>query len=162
MPTISFVVAMDQQRVIGNHGQLPWSMPADLQHFKKITMGKPIIMGRKTYESIGRPLPGRHNIVLTQNKNLLIDGCTVVNTLGDAINAATEHDEVMVIGGAQIFADFMPLVSKMYLTLIKHDFDGDTLFPAWDQNDWQEVDRIEHQPDPKNPYPYTFITLVKK
>ena len=162
MAIISLIAAMDKNRVIGNKDNaLPWRLPADLKHFKNITLGKPIIMGRKTFESIGRPLPERTNIIITRNKKYRAPGCVVVSSPEDALRVAGNAKEIMVIGGAEIFAKFYPLAKRMYLTLIDAEFEGNVYFPEWDPAEWHEVTREPHEPDEKNPYKYTFITLGK-
>ena len=157
---ISLIVAMDQNRLIGNQNQLPWHLSADLKYFKRVTIGKPIIMGRKTYESIGRALPGRQNIVLTQSNEYSVEGCNVVNSIDQAIEVAGNAEEIMVIGGCQVYAAAMPHVTRMYLTLIDHEFSGDAYFPAWEANQWQEVERETHL-DPEQNFSYHFVMLDK-
>lgn len=153
---------MGNDRVIGYQNKLPWHLPADLKWFKQCTLGKPIIMGRPTYESIGKPLPGRLNIVLTNDFSYQVAGCEVVHSVDAALDAAGETSEVMIIGGARIYECFMPFIEKMYLTLIDHPFPGDAYFPKWDAKEWETVERISHQPDDKNPYAYEFLILLKK
>jgi len=135
---VSMIVAMTKDRVIGKNGNLPWHIPADLKYFKAVTMGKPIIMGRKTYESLPRkPLPGRTNIVITTNTNFVADGAKVVFTPDEALNLCSGADEVVIIGGATIYAHFMPIASRLYLTEVKGDYTGDTYFPKLKDNSWQ-------------------------
>ena len=141
---------------------MPWHLPADLKHFKTITMGKPIIMGRKTFEAIGRPLPGRRNIVVSRQVGLSFVGCEVCRSLEDAFATCAIEEEVMVIGGAEIYQQALPLVSRMVLTLIDHDFEGDAFFPQWNVNEWHEVSCEKHQPDEKNLYSYRFVELRRK
>lgn len=157
---LSIIVAMANNHVIGNQNQLPWHLPADLKHFKALTLGKSIIMGRKTYESIGKPLPQRRNIIISRQKDLSIPGCEVVGSLEDALTLIEGDAEGMIIGGSQIFLAALPLVSKIYLTVIQHDFNGDIFFPELDMSQWQEISREDHTPDEKNLYPYSFITLA--
>lgn len=160
-PSFSIVVAMDRNRAIGNNGDLPWHQRADLQHFRKITMDKPILMGRKTHESIGRALPGRHNIVITRNENYeSAAGCTVVHDLDTALLAA-DSTEVMIIGGADLFAATLPRAEKIYLTEIDTEVEADTFFPEFDTGSWQEVSRESHRADEQNDYPYSFVELVR-
>jgi dihydrofolate reductase len=156
---ISIVVAMAANRVIGRDNQLPWHLPADLKHFKETTMGKPILMGRKTWESIGRPLPGRTNIVITRDENYDAPGCVVVHSIEAALQAAAKQDEVMIIGGAEFYRQVLPQTDRIYLTRINEDFDGDTLFPELDSSEWQEAGRIDCDADENNPHSYSFITL---
>ena len=158
---ISIVVAMDSNGVIGKDNELPWHLPADLQHFKKTTMGKPILMGRKTWESIGRPLPGRTNIVITRDSDYQADGCVVVNSIDAAMAAAAEQDEVMVIGGAEFYRQVLPRADTLYLTRIHASFDGDTVFPELNAADWREVERSDQSADEKNPHDYSFIRLER-
>ena len=156
---ISIVVAMAANRVIGKDNQLPWHLPADLKHFKQTTMGKPILMGRKTWESIGRPLPGRTNIVITRDENYDAPGCVVVHSIEAALQATAQQDEVMVIGGAEFYRQVLPRTDRIYLTRINEDFEGDTLFPELDRSEWQEVERVDCDADDKNPHSYSFIKL---
>ncbi len=160
---LSMIAAMSQNRVIGKDNQMPWHLPADLQWFKKTTLGSPILMGRKTYDSIGFPLPGRLNIILSRNTDLIIEGCSVVNSLEDALNLARRSqenvDEVFITGGAHLYNTFLEKADRLYLTLIEEKFEGDTFFPDYTQYDWNEIERIENSADDKNPHSYTFITL---
>ncbi|MEK4628840.1 type 3 dihydrofolate reductase [Solibacillus sp. FSL R7-0682] len=132
---ISLIVAHDLNRVIGYENGMPWHLPSELQYFKKMTMGKPMIMGRKTFESIGRPLPGRRNIVITRNTNYSADGIEVVGSLDEALQLVQDVPEIMIIGGAQIFEQAMAIADKLYITLINHEFNGDTYFPQYEE--WQ-------------------------
>jgi dihydrofolate reductase len=161
MKMISLVVAMAANRVIGKDNGMPWHMPADLKHFKALTLGKPIIMGRKTFESLGRALPGRDNMVISSNPDYVAPGAKVYNSLSKAIDA-TDAKEVMVIGGAQIFEQALPLADTLYVTLIDIVPEGDTFFPKWDPVCWKEVLREVHEPDSHNPHAYTFMTLKKQ
>jgi dihydrofolate reductase len=160
---ISLIAALAHNRVIGKGNQLPWHMPADLQYFKRVTMGKPIVMGRKSYASIGRPLPGRRNIVITQQVGYQAPGCDVVHSLAEAIHLVEQSSasEAMVIGGAQIFTQAMSQATRLYLTYIDADIEGDVFFPEFDIQQWHEVSREAHAADAKNPYDYTFTVLRK-
>lgn len=158
---ISLVVAMSRNRVIGVNNQLPWRLPEDLKYFRTITWGKPIVMGRRTHESIGRPLPGRHNIVVTRNRDYPATGCAVVDSL-DAAWKAADSAEVMVIGGAEVFAQTLPQAERLYLTLVDADFEGDTFFPEYDPDQWQELERCCHSQCANNPYRYCYLTLERK
>jgi dihydrofolate reductase len=158
---LSIIVAMGSNRVIGNRNALPWHLPADLAHFKAITMGKPILMGRRTHESIGRPLPGRENIVITRNRDYTAAGCTVVHSLEEAVQAAAGHHEIMIIGGAELYRQALPQVDVLYLTRVEGEFAGDAFFPELDDRQWREVERSEHAPDARNPHCYSFITLER-
>jgi dihydrofolate reductase len=158
---LSMIAAMGKNRIIGLDNKMPWHLPADLQFFKKTTLGCPIIMGRKTYDSIGRPLPGRLNIILSRNKNLIIKGCTVVNSLDAALDAAKGAEEIFITGGAHLYNKFLGDADRLYLTLIDEEFQGDTFFPDYTQYQWKEVDMINNPADAKNPYSYTFLTLER-
>lgn len=159
---ISFIVAMDENRIIGKDNTLPWYLPADLQYFKKITMGHPILMGRKTYESIGKPLPGRENIILTRNADYQHEGITVISDMKDAVAYADAlDDEVFVIGGAEIFKQLLADSKRIYITQIHHSFEGDTYFPELNMSKWQTVSRTTGIVDEKNKYPHEFIVLER-
>lgn len=153
---ISFVVAKSRNNVIGKDNKLPWQLPADLAHFKKITMGKPIIMGRKTFDSIGNPLPGRRNIIVSRDNSLQVEGCDVFHSVDDALDAVKTEVEVMIIGGANLFAQTLTHANRIYLTLIDADFEGDTFFPELN-DEWKLVAEEKCLPDEKNRYPYKFL-----
>ena len=155
---ISLIAAMDKNRVIGYRNQMPWHLPADFKHFKETTMGKPIIMGRNTWESLAKPLPGRTNIVVTRQKDFQAYGALIVSSLEQALHL---QDEVFVIGGAQLYEQALPLAHTLYLTFIDHDFTGDTYFPAWNKAEWRVIHEEKHPPDEKNIYHYTFQTLIR-
>jgi len=156
------IAAMANNRVIGKDNDMPWHMPADLKHFKSVTMGKPVIMGRKTFESIGRPLPGRKNVVITRNSQWHADGVEVVSSTEEALNVLSEAEEIMVIGGGNIYLQILPLATTLYLTFIDLEVEGDTQFPDWEKAaNWQEVARESHAADEKNAHPYQFVTLKK-
>ncbi|WP_246941861.1 dihydrofolate reductase [Bacillus pinisoli] len=160
---ISYIVAMDDNQVIGKNNELPWHLPADLAYFKKVTMGKPIIMGRKTHESIGRALPGRENIIVTRNANYHSEGCKVVHQLDDLKSLAEEaNEELFVIGGAELFKELLPMTDRLYITHIHHSFEGDTYFPTIDWNEWKVVDKETGIKDEKNPYDYEFVVYERK
>ncbi len=160
---ISMIAAMTHQRVIGKDQKMPWHLPADLAFFKRTTMGSPLLMGRRTYESIGRPLPGRLNLVVTRNPELKIAGCEVVTSLDQALEIAhkkaNESNELFITGGAHLYTSFLPQADRLYLTLIDAALEGDTYFPDYTQYQWHQVERVDHQADDKNIYPYSFITL---
>jgi dihydrofolate reductase len=160
-PVIALVVAMDRQGVIGAKGKLPWHLPADLKHFRAITWGKPIVMGRKTHESIGRLLPGRENIVVSRTLGFESPGRVVVRSVVEALMHTREAPEVMVIGGAALYAEILPLAHRIYLTEVHAEFDGDTYFPPYDRAAWREQQRIDHPVDELNPYPYSFVLLER-
>ncbi|MEC9152095.1 MAG: dihydrofolate reductase [Pseudomonadota bacterium] len=165
-PTLCLICAMARNRVIGRNGDLPWQLPADLRHFKSVTMGKPIIMGRKTFESIGRPLPGRKNIVVTRRANFVSDGVLISNNLtaaialGKAIASEDNVDEIMVIGGGEIYAKALSDADRLYLTEVHADIDGDTFFPALDRGLWREKSRNSHAADGDKPG-FDFILLER-
>jgi dihydrofolate reductase len=162
---LSLAWAMAQNRVIGRNNNLPWHLPEDLKYFKRITMGKPIIMGRKTFESIGKALPGRPNIVVTHNPDYSADGIRVVSSLEEARSLSESivetdgMEEAVVIGGAEIYRLAMPLADRLYLTEIHADVEGDTYFPEFDRSLWQEVTRLDFDAEGLNPYNYSFIVL---
>lgn len=163
---VVLVVARADNGVIGREGALPWRLPADLKRFKAMTVGKPVLMGRKTYESIGRPLPGRHNIVLTRQPDWHADGVTVVPNLAEAIAAAgldprARAEVLMVIGGAEIYAQALPLASRVELTEVHVDADGDTLLPGFSDTVWREVARERHEAEGEAPA-HSFVTLVRR
>lgn len=158
---ISAIVAMSENRVIGRNNQLPWRLPADLENFKKTTMGKPILMGRKTYESIGRILPGRENIIITRNPCFQVPGAKVFHTPQAALQAVQQSPEVMVIGGSELYQVMFPLFKRIYMTLVHATVEGDSYFPELDLAEWVVLSRVEQVADEKNAYPYTFITWEK-
>lgn len=162
-PILSAIAALAENRVIGLKNQMPWHLPADLKHFRTITSGHPILMGRKTFESIGRPLPNRTNIILTRDKNYQADGCIVVNEVEQALNAANELNasEVFIIGGSEIYQLLLPRVQRLYLTEIHQQFEGDAFFPQLDKSHWHEVSRETHTADEQNPYNYSFVLLER-
>lgn len=155
---ISIIVAIAKNYAIGKNNRLLWHMPNDLKHFKQVTSGRTIIMGRKTYESVGRPLPNRRNIVLTRQV-IQIPGCEVVQSIDEALSLCAHEDEVFIGGGAEIYKQAMDKTDRIYLTIIRQDFEADTFFPEIDYVKWIETDREDFEPDEKNPFPYSFITL---
>lgn len=159
--TITLVVAAADNGVIGRDDKMPWHLPADLSHFKLLTWGKPILMGRKTFESIGKPLPGRTNIVVTRDAAWARPGVVVAHTLDAAFAAAGAAAEVMVIGGAQVYAECLPLASRVELTRVHGDIAGDTHFPPLDPKQWREVARHEHAADARNEYALTFLSYER-
>jgi dihydrofolate reductase len=157
---ISLIVAMAENRVIGRGNQMPWHLPADLRHFKSVTLGKPVIMGRRTYESIGRPLPSRRNVVITRNADWHAEGVECVHSLDAALALVNGTAEVMIIGGGQLYKEALPLAERLYLTHIELSVtDADTWFPDYSSSEWQVVSDEPHEPDEKNPYHYRFETL---
>ena len=161
MNKLSIIVAISENNAIGKNNQLLWHLPADLKHFKEITSGHPIIMGRKTYDSIGRPLPNRRNIVVTRNANLAIDKVEVVTTVEDAISLCNKENEVFIIGGAEIYKHALPHTSKIYLTTVHQKYEADVFFPSLNHNEWREVDKEYYPADEKNSVAYTFSTLER-
>lgn len=159
---ISAIVAMSENRVIGYENKMPWHLPADLKHFKTITMDKPIIMGRKTHESIGRPLPGRRNIVISRDKNFIAPGCLVVTSIEDALHSVTDCEEIFVIGGANLYQQMLAMVERLYITLIHQPMKGDAFFPEINEKEWTVIDRIDYEPDEVNPVAYSFMRLDRK
>ncbi len=159
---ISIIAAMDHNRLIGNKNQLPWHLPADFAHFKSVTMNKPIIMGRKTYESIGKPLPGRTNIVLSRNTDTQFEGVTCVSGFEEAIEVTDGAEEIMIIGGSAIYEMLLPQTDRLYLTFVDGDFKGDAWFPKFDENQWLEKESTSLTADEKNKYNCRFVTLEKK
>lgn len=158
---ISLIAAMDKNRLIGNGNTLPWHLPADLAYFKSVTMAKPILMGRKTYDSIGRPLPGRQNIVLTRGE-VEIEGVTVVHSIEEAVAAAGDVDEVMVIGGSSIYELVLSKVQRMYLSFVEGEFEGDAWFPEFEENEWEIIDEKTQASDEKNAHACRFVTYQRK
>ncbi|GAA3944622.1 dihydrofolate reductase [Litoribacillus peritrichatus] len=162
---LSMIVAMAENRVIGRNNKLPWYLPEDLKYFKRVTMGKPIIMGRKTYESIGRPLPGRPNIILSRAGFEAPEGVHVVETIEAAKELAESlafidgHDEAMIIGGSQIYQMALDACDRLYLTLVHAEVEGDAYFPTFDRSQWQEVGREDYAAEGPNPYDYSFTVL---
>jgi len=158
---VSLVVAMGRNRVIGRDNALPWHLPADLKHFRAVTLGKPVVMGRRTHASIGRPLPERTNIVISGDAAYRADGCIVLPSLEAAFEYCRDSAELMVIGGASIYQQALPRAQRIYLTEIRHDFTGDTLFPALEPTAWREAAREDFGADERNPYDYSFIVLER-
>ncbi|MEF1256453.1 type 3 dihydrofolate reductase [Vibrio sp. M260112] len=157
---ISMIAAMAHDRIIGKDNQMPWHLPADFAWFKRCTMGKPVIMGRKTYESIGRPLPGRENIVISRDASLVIEGVTTVTSIDEALSVAGDVEEVMIIGGGTIYQACLPKAQKLYVTHIDVQVDGDTQFPAWN-DDFLEVHSEAYQADENNAYDMRFVVLER-
>lgn len=161
MKKISIIVAVDKNWLIGKRGGLPWRLPADLKHFQVLTTGHTVIMGRKTYDSIGKPLPNRINIVISRNDDLNIPGCITVKSMQEAIESSSNDQEIFVMGGAEIYSQFVPFTQKIYLTKIHHQFDGDIFFPKLDLSEWRETGRQDFEVDDKNQYKYSFLILEK-
>ena len=160
-PAISIVAAMARNRVIGRGNRLPWHLPADLKRFKALTMGKPIVMGRRTWESLPGLLPGRRHIVVTGNPVYRAEGAEIAGSLEEALALAGDADEVMVVGGAQLYAHALGIANRIHLTLIEADIDGDAFFPELDTAHWRQTAREAHPPDDRNPWPYVFLEFVR-
>jgi dihydrofolate reductase len=156
---ISFVVARDRRGAIGANGRLPWRLPDDMKRVRALTVGKPLIMGRRTWDSIGRPLPERTSIVLTRDAEFRCTGCLVARSTDEALALAGDAAEVIVFGGAQVFEQFMPVVDRIYLTEVDADVGGDTHFAL--SGDWVTVDSTTHEADARHPYPFRFLTLER-
>ena len=163
---VSLVVAVAENGVIGRNNALPWHLPDDLRYFKQVTLGKPIVMGRKTFLSIGRPLPGRHNIVLTRDPGWFADGVTTVHGLREALKVAKAEDgddaEIMVIGGADIFALALPMANKLYLTEVLDRPDGDTYFPPLNKDEWVEESRVSGAPDENGTHTHDYVVMTRQ
>ncbi|MBU8696378.1 MULTISPECIES: dihydrofolate reductase [Bacillus] len=159
---ISMIVATGKDRVIGQDNQMPWHLPADLAYFKKVTGGHTIVMGRKTYESIGRALPNRRNIVLTTSSSFEAEGCEVVHSIADILAIGKGETELFIIGGSKLYEEMMPYADRLYITHIHHAFEGDRYFPHYDENKWTVVSREKGHRDEKNPYNYEFVVYDKK
>jgi len=161
-PIVSLVVAMARNRVIGRNNALPWRLSEDLKRFKATTMGKPILMGRRTFESIGKPLPGRANLVLTRDRSWQANGVLTVGSIEEAVERSRRAPELAVIGGAEVYRLALPLAHMIYLTRVEADVEGDTRFPAIDPREWTEELIATHPADEKNQYPTTYLTLKRR
>jgi dihydrofolate reductase len=165
---LSLIWAMARNGVIGRNNALPWHLPEDLRYFKRVTMGKPIIMGRKTWDSIARPLPGRTNIVITRDIQFEAEGVRIVHSLAEALALASHvahidgADECIVMGGAEIYALALPQAERLYLTQVHAEVEGDAYFPAFDREQWQELAREDFAASGPNPYPYSFLVLERR
>jgi dihydrofolate reductase len=166
-PCIALIWAMARNRVIGRDNALPWRLPVDMQHFRALTTGHPVLMGRKTFESLGRPLPQRTNIVISSDRGYAPPGCLVAHSLDEALELAVAQTppndpEIFVIGGAQLYAQMLPRADRLYVTLVETEVEGDAWFPEFDLQAWRETRRDAHPRDDKNPYPCVFLTLERK
>ncbi|MBA3661276.1 MAG: dihydrofolate reductase [Gammaproteobacteria bacterium] len=162
-PYLSAIVAMGENRVIGNHNQLPWHLPSDLKHFKNLTAGHIVLMGRKTFAAIGKPLPNRTNIVLSRDPDFSAGDCEVFSSIPQALDYAGRFNkEIFMIGGAELYEQTLPLTHRLYLTLVHHAPTGDAYFPPLNMQEWQVLNREDCKADEKNAYPYSFLTLEKK
>ncbi|TFF35933.1 dihydrofolate reductase [Mucilaginibacter psychrotolerans] len=158
---ISIIVAIAENYAIGKNNQLLWHLPNDLKHFRDVTTGRTVIMGRKTFDSVGKPLPRRRNIVVTR-QDIEISGCEVVKSIEEGLALCGPEEEVMIVGGAEIYRQAMPITNRIYLTIVHQAFDADTFFPQIDDADWQQTSREDFAPDEKNPLPYSFIQLDRR
>lgn len=161
---IAIIAAVANNHVIGADNKLLWHLPADLKHFKNLTMGHTMIMGRKTFESIGKPLPGRRTIVVTRKENYNAQGCDVVHSLNEAFELAKENEEIFVVGGAEIYQQTidLPQTQKLYITRVFALFEGDAFFPNVDPRKWKLTERADHQANEKNPFNFTFLTYERR
>jgi len=160
-PSIALIAALSDNQVIGQDNRLPWNLPADLQHFKSVTLDKPIIMGRRTWESLPGLLPRRRHILLTGDRNYRAAGCILVHSIEEALEAAGDAPEVMVIGGQTLYQQMLPLADRLYLTRVHTVVQGDAFFPGFATAEWREVAREDHRADARNPFDYSFITLER-
>ena len=158
---ISIIVALAENRVIGVNNTLPWRLPNDLKHFRRLTTGHAIILGRKNYESIGKPLPERTNIVITRNHDFHADGCLIAHSLDEALVLAGNDPEIFVIGGAEIYRAALARTDRLYLTRVHAVIAGDTYFPEFDETEWREISRERHEPDERHAYAYSFVVLER-
>lgn len=161
-PKVSLIWAMAENRVIGRDNKLPWRLSADLKHFKALTLRKPILMGRKTWESLPGLLPNRPHVVVTHDKSYQAPGCSVVHSVDEALATVSDAQEVMVVGGAALYGQMFPYAQRLYMTLVHADVVGDAYFPEFSLSQWREVERERHPADEKNNFPYSFITLYRK
>ena len=159
---VSIIVAMDEQGIIGAGNKLPWRLPADLRNFKSLTLGKPVIMGRKTHDSVGKPLPGRENIIISRDPDFRSPGCRVAPSLVAALASCAGVQEVMIAGGAEVYRAALPLASRIYLTEVHTRVSGDVWFPEFDRGDWHEARREDLPTDEKNPHACSFVLLERK
>lgn len=158
---ISIIAALAENRVIGVNNTLPWRLPNDLKHFRRLTTGHAIVMGRKNHESIGKPLPERTNIVVTRNRDYRANGCLIAHSLDEALTLAKDDPEIFVIGGAEIYREALPHADRLYLTQVHADIHGDTFFPEIKSDDWKETARERHAADDKHAYAYSFVVLER-
>lgn len=162
MPRLNLIAAVARNGVIGRNQQIPWQIPGEQAYFKKVTLGHPIVMGRKTWESLGRALPGRRNIVVSRNSSYVAPGAEVVTNLASALRAVADVPKVFVIGGSQLYAEALPAADRLFLTEIDSDVDGDTFFPAFDRELWHESSREYHAPNGQRPFGYSFVVYERR
>lgn len=161
-PLVSLAVAMDRRRLIGRDGSLPWHITEDLRHFKALTWGKPVLMGRRTFEAIGRALPGRRNVVITRDRGLRVQGCELAHSLQEALALCAGSEEIVVIGGGDIYAQALPLAGRLYITQVEAEVEGDTWFPDYDPSQWQVVQSEGPFPSATSPYEFRFLVLERR
>lgn len=161
-PRISIIAALAENNVIGRENRLPWHLPDDLKHFRRLTVGHPVIMGRRNYESLGRPLPDRLNIVVTHRPGYAAPGCRVVHSLEEAFAAADGADEIFVIGGGELYAQTLDRADRLYLTRVHARVEGETRFPDFDADAWREIARVRHEADERHAYAFSFATLERQ
>jgi dihydrofolate reductase len=159
---ISIIAAISTNNVIGRDGDLPWRMPTDLKRFKRLTMGHHLVVGRKTWNEVGRPLPGRIMVVITRDPGFVAEGATVVHSLDEALEVARDDAEIFIAGGGEIYRQALAVADRMYLTRIHAIIEGDTRFPDFDESAWILVEREDHLADESNPYPFSFLTYQKE
>lgn len=162
MTTLAIIVAMSQNRTIGINNTLPWRIPADLQRFKQLTMGHHIIMGRKTFDSIGKPLPGRTSVIVSRDRRLSLPGCTVMHSLPEAIAACAQDSKIFIIGGADIYAQTLDIVDTLHITEIQKEVAGDATFPVFDKSLWRETARETHTQKIPEPLAYHYVTYQRR
>ncbi len=158
---LSIICGMDENRLIGKDNALPWHLPADMAYFKKTTMSKPLLMGRKTYESIGKPLPGRRNIIITRDSSYQAEGCDVTHSIQQALDLVADQPEIMLMGGASLYEQTIDIADCLYITEIHHKFEGDAWFPAINPIQWKESWRENHPADDRNHYPFSFVKYLR-
>jgi dihydrofolate reductase len=161
-PSVSLIVAMARNGAIGRGNAMPWHLPADLKRFKALTLGKPILMGRRTYQAIGRALPGRDNLVLTRARDWRAEGVTAVHSVGEALQRSASSAELAVIGGAEVYQLTLPLAERIYLTQVLADVEGDTFFPEFSRSEWREVESSDYGADERHAYGMKFVTLERR
>lgn len=159
---LSLIVAVGENNEIGKDGKMPWHLPADLKHFKALTLGRPVIMGRRTFAAIGKPLPGRRNIVVSRNPKFNAPGCETARSLTDALVLAAGAKEIMLIGGGELYREALPRAQRIHLTRVHARFDADTFFPPLDSAEWKETAREDHAADERNPFAYSFVMLERR
>lgn len=162
MNVVSIIAAVASNGVIGRQGDLPWHMPTDLRRFKRLTMGHHLVVGRKTWDEVGKPLPGRIMVVVTRDRSFRPEGATVVHSVDAALSAARGDDEVFIAGGGEIYRQALPLADRLYITRIHAHVEGDTVFPEIDENEWHVIDREDYDADERNPYPFSFLVYERR